>query len=215
MRNIKPLILSFSLMLLICIVSFKRLGNKNIWEKFNFDFDILFVCIYLTWMILESKVSKEETAKGNNIHDYGTCEIYAAGQALTFLSALWFNSIWIKPNLLHLAGFSLFLGGIFYRLWAVRTLGKYYSHIVREVTEHKIIDTGPYKHIRHPAYAGMIIANMGITIYFFNRITFFAFSLILFPAIILRIFIEEKTLFKIDGYSEFAMNRKRILPLIW
>ncbi len=57
MRNIKPLILSFSLMLIICIVSFKRLGNKNIWEEFNFNFDILFVCIYLTWMILETKVS--------------------------------------------------------------------------------------------------------------------------------------------------------------
>ncbi len=215
MKNIKPLILSLSLMILICIVSFMRLGNKNIWGEFFFNFDVIFVCIYLIWMILESKVSKEERTKGNNIHDYCTCEIYASGQALTFLSALWFNSIWTKPNLLHLAGFSLFLGGIFYRLWAVKTLGKYYSHIVRKVNEHKIIKTGPYKHIRHPAYAGMIIANIGIVIYFFNRITFYAFLLILFPAIILRIYIEEKTLFKIDGYFEFAKTRKRILPLIW
>ena len=202
-------------MILICIVSFMRLGNKNIWREFFFNFDVIFVCIYLIWMILESKISKEEKIKGNNINDYGTCEIYASGQALTFLSALWFNSIWTKPNLLHLTGFSLFLGGIFYRLWAVKTLGKYYSHIVREVNEHKIIITGPYKHIRHPAYAGMIIANIGIVIYFFNRITFSAFLLILFPAIILRIYIEEKTLFKIDGYFEFAKTRKRILPLIW
>jgi len=215
MKNITPLILSLSLMILICIVSFMRLCKKNIWGGFNFDFDVLFVCIYLIWMILESDVSKKETKKGNKIHDCGTCEIYAFGQALTILSALWFNSIWAKPNLLHLTGFSLFLGGIFYRLWAVNTLGKYYSHIVREVSEHKIIKTGPYQHIRHPAYAGMIIANIGIVIYFFNWITFFTFSLILFPAIILRIYIEEKTLFNIDGYFEFAKTRKRILPLIW
>jgi protein-S-isoprenylcysteine O-methyltransferase Ste14 len=215
MRNITPIIMSLTLMTLICIVSFMRLGNKNIWGEFIFNFDVLFVCIYLLWMILESKVSKNEIKKGNKTHDFGTCEIYAVGQALTILSALWFNSIWDKPNFLHLIGFSLFLTGLFYRLWAVKTLGKYYSHIVREVDEQIIIKNGPYQQIRHPAYAGMIIANIGIVIYFFNLLTFSVFFLILFPAIILRIYIEEKTLFKIDGYAEFAKTRKRILPLIW
>ncbi len=153
--------------------------------------------------------------KGNKTHDFGTCEIYAMGQALTFLSALWFDSVWTRPNLFHLTGFFVFLAGISYRLWAIRTLGRYYSHIVREVTDHKIIATGPYRHIRHPAYAGMIFAHIGIVMYFFNPITLLLFLLIFLPAILFRIRIEEKMLFAMDGYSEFAKTRSRILPFLW
>jgi protein-S-isoprenylcysteine O-methyltransferase Ste14 len=43
----------------------------------------------------------------------------------------------------------------------LKLLGHYYSHIVREVYDHKIIDSGPYKYIRHPAYAGTHIATIG------------------------------------------------------
>ena len=112
-------------------------------------------------------------------------------------------------------GFTTFLAGIAYRLWAIKTLGKYYSHIVREIDAHKIVDSGPYRHIRHPAYAGMILANLGVVIFFFNLITLILFLLILIPAIILRIIIEEKTLFRIGGYVEFAQNRQRLIPGIW
>ena len=76
------------------------------------------------------------------------------------------------------------------------------------------IDFGPYKYIRHPAYEGMIIAHFGIVLYFFNLVTLLIFFLAFIPAIILRIFVEEKTLFKIGGYSNYAENRKRLIPLI-
>lgn len=209
------MILSVSLIILICIISFIRLGHKNIWQDFYFNCDIVFICAYLLWIVLESSVSKKEMQKGNKTHDFGSCEIYAMGQALTFLSALWFDSVWTRPNLLHLLGFTLFLVAASYRLWAIRTLGRYYSHIVREVEGHQIITAGPYRHIRHPAYAGMIFAHIGIVIYFFNAITLLLFLLIFLPAILFRIRIEEKMLFTMDGYSEFAKNRSRILPFLW
>jgi protein-S-isoprenylcysteine O-methyltransferase Ste14 len=109
----------------------------------------------------------------------------------------------------------LFLSGICYRLWAIKTLGRYYSHIVRKVHEHRIIASGPYRFIRHPAYAGMIVANLGIVLYFFNWVTLSVFFFTLLPSIVLRIFIEEKTLFEIRGYSDFARHRKRLFPAIW
>jgi protein-S-isoprenylcysteine O-methyltransferase Ste14 len=153
--------------------------------------------------------------KGNKTSDYGTYELYATGQAAVFLSALWFTSAWHSFNLFHVLGFTIFLVGIAYRFWAIRTLGTYYFHMVREVEAHKIGDTGPYRYIRHPAYAGMILANLGVVIFFFNLITLIIFLLVLFPAIILRIVIEEKTLFRIDGYVKFAQNRQRLIPGIW
>jgi protein-S-isoprenylcysteine O-methyltransferase Ste14 len=214
-RNATPLILAMLLLGLICLLTLYRVTHQNIWINSIGNFDIIFSAVYLAWIVIESKVSKEELNKGKKTYDYGTCELYAIGQAAVFLSALWFTSAWRSPNLFHFIGFTTFVVGISYRLWAIKTLGKYYSHIVREVEAHKIVDSGPYRHIRHPAYAGMILANLGVVIFFFNLVTLILFLLVLIPAIILRIIIEEKTLFSIEGYKKFAQNRQRLIPGIW
>jgi protein-S-isoprenylcysteine O-methyltransferase Ste14 len=214
-RNATPLILAILLLGLICLLLLYRISHQNIWINSIANFDIIFASIYIAWILIESKISKDEIHKGDTTSDYGTCELYAVGQAAVFLSALWFTSAWHSPNLFHLVGFILFLAGITYRLWAIKTLGKYYSHMVREIAGHQIIKTGPYRRIRHPAYAGMILANLGIVIFFFNSITLLLFGLILLPAIILRIIIEEKTLFKIDTYVDYAKDRPRLIPGIW
>jgi protein-S-isoprenylcysteine O-methyltransferase Ste14 len=214
-RNIIPLTLSTILIGLICIFSILRLNNHGIWRGTIINFDIVISGIYVVWMIFESQISKKELSKGNKTSDFGTCEIYAIGQAGVFLSALWFNSVWKDPNIFHFFGLLFFISGIIYRIWAIMTLGRYYSHIVREVEGHIIIDSGPYRYIRHPAYTGMILANMGIVMFFFNTATILIFLLVLIPAIALRILVEEKTLFKIEGYREFAKSRKRIIPAIW
>ncbi len=214
-QNFKPLILSISLILLISIVTYARIQNQNIWENSIANFDIIIVLIYLLWIVFESTISIKERDKGEKTSDFGTLEFYAISQALTFLSALWFDSIWPSPGFAHFLGLIVFLFGICFRLWAIITLGHYYSHIVREVDDHKIIDSGPYKYIRHPAYVGMIVAHFGIVLHFCNLVTLLIFFLALIPAIILRIFIEEKTLFRIEGYSYYAKNRKRLIPLIW
>lgn len=214
-QNLKPLILSISLITLICVFAYIRIHNQNIWEDSIANFDIIIVLIYLLWIIFESRTSIKEKCKGNKTYDYGTLEFYAISQALTFLSALRLKAIWLSPNIAHLLGFIIFGFGICFRLWAVITLGNYYSHTVRKVDDHQIIDFGPYKYIRHPAYAGMIVAHSGIVLFFLNRVTLLIFFFAFIPAIILRIFIEEKTLFKIEGYSNYAENRKRLIPFIW
>jgi protein-S-isoprenylcysteine O-methyltransferase Ste14 len=61
----------------------------------------------------------------------------------------------------------------------------------------------------------MIIAHVGLTLYFFNWATLAVFLVILIPLIILRIFVEEKMLFEIEDYSDFARERKRLSPAIW
>jgi protein-S-isoprenylcysteine O-methyltransferase Ste14 len=178
--------------------------------------DIIFISLYLLWMIIELRVTKRDVnTEGKMTSDFMTCQLYGFGQALTFLTALWFQSVWQVPNVAHFVGLSIFLFGGLYRLWAIRTLGRYYSHRVRTVSQHQIVTFGPYRFTRHPAYAGMIIAHAGISIYFFNWVTICVFLLILLPAIILRIVIEEKTLFGIEGYLEFAKKRKRLFPAIW
>jgi protein-S-isoprenylcysteine O-methyltransferase Ste14 len=217
MRNMMPLVLGVSLMGLICILSFFRVQSRtlNIWMDSGVNFDLVFAGTYLLWLVFESFISKKELDQGKKTRDFGTCEIYALAQALIILSALWCKSRWTLPGMIHLLGGLVFCLGVMFRLWAIKTLGRYYSHIVREVKAHIIIDSGPYGFIRHPAYAGMILANAGVLIFFFNPYTVFFFFLILIPAILLRIFVEEKTLMDITGYKEYAEHKKRLIPLVW
>jgi len=214
LRNIIPAVLSILLISLIVILYLNRIEDRTIGDSLA-NFDAVFVLTYLGWIISEFRVSKEETGKGNKTSDYGTCELYAIGQAAVILSALWLTPVQGSLDTIHIIGFIIFLGGISLRLFAIKTLGKYYSHIVREIDNHEIIDSGPYSFIRHPAYAGMILANLGVVIFFFNLITLTLFCLVLLPAIVLRILIEEKTLYKIDKYSMYAKDRRRLLPGIW
>lgn len=200
----------------IIILGFRRIFYyKNVWGSLNFNPDIIVISLYLLWIFYELKTSGNDVKQKIEVSDHGTREVYGLSQSMTILSALWFGSKWHNLNLYHLAGFIIFISGVIFRIWAIQTLGQYYSHIVRKIDGHKIIDTGPYKYIRHPAYTGMIIAHIGIVIFYFNYYTLGIFLLLLIPAIIARIKIEEKTLFSIEGYEGYSKNRKRIIPFVW
>jgi len=216
-KDFTPLIMWFVLAAGIIILACIRLSRiSGVWDKYPVNFDTIFIGLYILWLIIEFRISKKDVnTEGKKTSDFMTCQLYGAGQALTFLTALWFPSVWRLPNAAHFVGIGVFLFGGCYRLWAIRTLGLFYSHRVRTVSHHRIVVSGPYRFTRHPAYAGMILANAGISMYFFNWVTICVFLLILVPAILLRIVIEEKTLFAIEGYSEFAKKRKRLFPAVW
>jgi len=199
----------------IIIICLRKIIFYNSWNGLNFNPDVLIIVLYLLWIIYELKASGNDVKQKSEVSDRGTREFYGLSQSLTILSALWFGSIWKNLNLYHIVGFILFISGGIFRIWAIQTLGKYYSHIVRKIDGHKIIDTGPYRYIRHPAYTGMIIAHIGITIFYFNYFTLGIFLIMLIPAIIVRIAIEEKALLGIEGYVEYSKYRKRIVPFIW
>lgn len=212
-----PLAMWFFLLAGILVLAFVRLARPiSVWSEYFFNGDIVFIGLYILWMVIELRVTRNDiNTEGKRISDYATCQLYGTSQLLTILTALWFPSVWRVPNAAHILGLFLFLFGACYRLWAVRTLGRFYSHRVRTIAQHKIVATGPYRFTRHPAYAGMIVANAGICIYFLNWVTVSVFLFLLLPAIFLRIVIEEKTLFGIEGYAEFAEKRKRLFPAIW
>ncbi|MCX5838773.1 MAG: isoprenylcysteine carboxylmethyltransferase family protein [Deltaproteobacteria bacterium] len=216
-KDFTPLIMWFFLLAGIIVIAFiGPIRMTGVWNEYPVNVDTVFIGFYILWMLIELRISKKDVnTEGKKTLDFATCQIYGFGQALTFLTALWFPSVWRLPNVAHFAGINIFLFGVCYRLWAIRTLGRFYSHRVRTVAQHQIVFSGPYRYTRHPAYAGMIIANAGISLYFFNWVTLCAFLFILVPAILLRIIIEERTLFGIEGYSEFAEKRKRLFPAVW
>jgi len=216
-KDLTPALMSFLLLLgIVALAMVRRWRVPNVWIEYPLNLDIVFVTFYVLWILVETPIAKRDAnTEGKTTSDFATCQIYGLGQALTFLSALWFPSVWRERGVPHFIGICLFFLAVCYRLWAIRTLGQFYSHRVRTVAEHRIVDSGPYRFTRHPAYAGMILANAGISLYFFNWVTIALFLFLLVPSLLLRIVIEERMLFGIEGYAEFAKKRKRLFPILW
>ncbi|CAN5281299.1 phosphatidylethanolamine N-methyltransferase family protein [soil metagenome] len=171
--------------------------------------------VYILWLLLESKVSAAESGKGHTGKDHGTLEFYAIGRIVTVTAALALPSWWHELNAVAVTGLVLFVGGIVWRLVAIRTLGRFYSHRVRTVDAHRVVDTGPYRYLRHPAYTGMLISHLGFILFFFHPIALGLLLLLFVPSVVIRILVEEKMLFGIPGYARFAEGRARLLPFVW
>jgi protein-S-isoprenylcysteine O-methyltransferase Ste14 len=67
------------------------------------------------------------------------------------------------PDELWIAWFgsALCAAGILFAIWARRTIGKDWSAEVQIKEGHQLIRSGPYAHIRHPIYTGLLLATFG------------------------------------------------------
>jgi len=65
-------------------------------------------------------------------------------------------------SLIAWAGLALLILGIIIRWTAIRDLGRYFTGTVRIRDNHRLIRTGIYEHLRHPAYTGALLAHLGL-----------------------------------------------------
>jgi protein-S-isoprenylcysteine O-methyltransferase Ste14 len=206
-----PLLLSFLLITLCIALSIIKLHH---WEGYPLIVGIVLVSLYCIWILLELKVSVGEVEREKTARDCGTMEFYALSQGAVVITALAVPTLWKESGTWVYLGPGIFFSGVILRLSAIKMLGDFYSHRVRLQEDHAIIDRGPYRFIRHPAYAGMLLAHAGFVIFFFNVPSGICFA-ILCVSVIIRIRVEEKMLFNIEGYREYSDGRKRLIPLIW
>ena len=206
-----PLVLSLLMMTILSVLAYNRIVSL---DGVHATVSKAIVCLYAVWIVLEGKIAAKEVGKEKTNLDKGTMEIYAVSRCLTVVFALAAKPMWTSPTLIGL-GLLVFVGGVSFRLIAIRTLGRFYSHRVRITAEHAIVTTGPYRFVRHPAYTGMFVAHLGFVLFFFNWFGLAALLGLLLPSIIVRIKIEEKELMSVEGYSEYSSGVKRLIPVIW
>ena len=94
---------------------------------------------------------------------------------------------------------------------------RYASAIIEITEEQRIIETGPYRIVRHPMYTGGFIFILFTPIALGSYWALIPLSICTFPALILRITGEEKMLAaSFPGYAEYCKKTKyRLIPYIW
>jgi protein-S-isoprenylcysteine O-methyltransferase Ste14 len=58
-------------------------------------------------------------------------------------------------------GSGITAGGLLFAIWARHILGSNWSQAVTVKEKHELITSGPYAIVRHPIYAGMLLAFLG------------------------------------------------------
>ena len=68
-------------------------------------------------------------------------------------------TLWDTPRIVAWMMVAVAIAGFLFAGWARIHLGRLWSGIVSRKADHHIVDTGPYGIVRHPIYAGIIVAS--------------------------------------------------------
>ncbi|NEN05448.1 isoprenylcysteine carboxylmethyltransferase family protein [Diaminobutyricibacter tongyongensis] len=115
------------------------------------------------------------------------------------------------------AGCAAMVFGIAFRAWAVITLGRYFTVVVRVLEHQPVVDRGPYRVLRHPSYTGLLCTCLGIGLALGNWLALLFAVVPTTIAIVYRIRVEERALLAGIGepYRQFSATRYRLIPYIW
>jgi protein-S-isoprenylcysteine O-methyltransferase Ste14 len=179
----------------------------------------------LAWGVIEIGLILRDGArgKGSTEQDKGTRGIYAGAWIVAFALAFAAEYQIGSASSLRLGrwhaitGLAIIWIGIAIRFWAVVVLGKSFRTTVEVDPDQAVVDSGPYRLVRHPAYTGLTVISVGVGLAMGNWLSLAVFVLLPLAATLRRIAVEEATMTDVLGqpYEAYQERTKRLVPGIW
>ena len=150
--------------------------------------------------------------------DRGSFLLIYAGVVVYFIIAFSFASSGIAklPSSVFYLGIFIMVFGIVIRQWAIAVLGRFFSRTVAVQERQTVVETGPYRYVRHPSYTGALIFFVGFGLALLSGGAVLALVPIFAVAYGYRIQVEEKLLIAELGeaYVSYARRTKRLIPFV-
>jgi protein-S-isoprenylcysteine O-methyltransferase Ste14 len=155
-------------------------------------------------------------------HDRLSRPVVGLGLVLGVASAILVAAHWPGGSLpapwtWFVAGLMVTAAGIALRIWAVLTLGDFFTTEVRVSPDQSVVAGGPYRWVRHPSYTALLLEVAGLGLAQTNWLSVVCAVALPLPGLVWRIRIEEAALRAELGaaYDDYAADRSRLLPGIW
>ena len=175
---------------------------------------LLFTEILLN-RILRSKSTDKQNADKHSI-TLIWITIIAAISIAVYISQTVYFPISKNPSIQYI-GVSIIFIGIIIRLFAVFTLGQFFTVDVTIRQDHKLKKDGLYKYLRHPSYFASLISFIGMGLTFNNWLSLLLIVAAISIVFMNRIKIEEKVLIEHFGseYLEYKKVTNGLIPFIY
>jgi protein-S-isoprenylcysteine O-methyltransferase Ste14 len=109
---------------------------------------------------------------------------------------------------------SLILAGLAVRWAAILTLGRLFTVNVAIHTSHALVERGLYHYVRHPSYSGLLLAFLGLGVFYRSWLSILALVVPIMLAVLNRIRKEEAALLAAlgDSYANYCRRTRRLVP---
>lgn len=107
--------------------------------------------------------------------------------------------------------------GLALRWYAIIYLGRFFTVNVAIAADHRLIDSGPYRWIRHPSYAGGLLIVLGFGLCMGNIASLLIFLACFLIACLRRIQVEEEAQVEALGgpYLDYMQRTRRLIPFVY
>jgi protein-S-isoprenylcysteine O-methyltransferase Ste14/anti-anti-sigma regulatory factor len=178
--------------------------------------------ILACWALLEVSLRVREGVhgKGKRKRDRGTRVSIAISLGVAIgvaaFAASRVPSLHLPVSLSGLGVLVMWLG-LAMRVWAIAALGSDFRTTVEVDPGQAVVATGPYKWIRHPSYAGLLLILAGFGLALGNWLSLAACLALPLPALVRRIQVEEAELTRVlgDAYRTYRVETARLIPGLW
>ena len=118
---------------------------------------------------------------------------------------------------IFIIGLAIVILAMALRRWAVLTLGQFFTVQVQVRSGQTVVDTGPYRWVRHPSYTAITMSFVGIGVALENWLSLLVLIVVPTIGLVIRIRVEERALLEALGepYREFSATRARLIPKVW
>jgi len=177
--------------------------------------------IRLLWVAFELSLSRRYRIKPVKDWDKQSAKLWDVANVFEplglVLGFIGIGQIAVGSNLIRPIGLTLLITGIIIRFSAIRTLGQFFTSTVVIKNDHQLIRSGLYKHIRHPAYTGALLAHLGLGLSFSNWFSLVLSSVPYVVAALYRIHVEDQALHDAFGqqYLQYSSTTKRLIPKLY
>ena len=177
----------------------------------------VFFPVYVGWVVWELALQRRARGTGSDETRWGEVVTTTLGAALIFpasgLGLRLPGPGWLAATV----GVTLLLAGWAFRAWSVRTLGRWFTVTVAVEPGQQVVQSGPYRLLRHPSYTGMLVALLGAGIALDSWASVAVAVLIPLAGIVRRIGEEEATLTRELGaaYRDYSRRTSRLVPRLW
>ncbi len=181
-------------------------------------FIILCWGIYLLYWAVSSFSQKPSTEKPKSVSYFVAVFLFGSSFMMILVPEL-FNLSAIPINkslLLDITSMLICASGLAVCVWARTNLAGNWSNTLDFKKGHELIQSGPYKLIRHPIYAGFLLMFLGSAMATSKLGGIIGF-VILLAGCLLRIRLEEDLMMKHFPveYCEYKKNTKALVPFLW